>query len=136
MDIKVREVTDVQEKSSQQIQQELLDKHEQQQEVSNQPVEVEEVNNDVQDKELVQEQIKEESEAPPVEESPQYRRYCALSRITILATLYVPILSAIFFITGCIDRLTVPSSTSPILTVPASVRIPSGAKNTRSPAIS
>ena len=29
MDIKVREVTDVEEKSSQQIEQELLDKHEQ-----------------------------------------------------------------------------------------------------------
>ena len=43
MDIKVREVTDVEEKSSQQIEQELLDKHEQKQEVQEQPVEVEEV---------------------------------------------------------------------------------------------
>ena len=33
MDIKVREVTDVEEKSSQQIEQELLDKHEKQQDV-------------------------------------------------------------------------------------------------------
>ena len=77
MDIKVREVTDVEEKSSQQIEQELLDKHEQQQEVSNQPVEVEEVNNDVQDKEVVQEQIKEESEAPPVEEQPPVEKELA-----------------------------------------------------------
>ena len=42
MDIKVREVTDVEEKSSQQIEQELLDKHEQQQEATEQPAEVEE----------------------------------------------------------------------------------------------
>ena len=77
MDIKVREVTDVEEKSSQQIEQELLDKHEQQQEVSNQPVEVEEVNNDVQDKEIVQEQIKEEIEAPPVEEQPPVEKELA-----------------------------------------------------------
>ena len=44
MDIKVREVTDVEEKkSSQQIEQELLDKHEQKQEATEEPVEVEEV---------------------------------------------------------------------------------------------
>jgi len=40
------------------------------------------------------------------------------------------------FITGCIALLTVPNSTSPILTVPANVLIPSGAKNTKSPPIS
>ena len=40
------------------------------------------------------------------------------------------------FIIGCIALLTVPNSTSPILTVPASVLIPSGAKNTKSPPIS
>ena len=68
MEIKVREVTDVEEKSSQQIEQELLDKHEQKQEVVEQPVEVEEVKEDVQKEEKVQEEIKEEQEAPPVNE--------------------------------------------------------------------
>ena len=76
MDIKVREVTDVEEKSSQQIEQELLDKHEQKQEVQEQPVEVEEVKGeievkeDVQKEEEVQEEIKQEVETPPVEEQP------------------------------------------------------------------
>jgi hypothetical protein len=68
MEIKVREVTDVEEKSSQQIEQELLEKHEQKQEATEQPVEVEEVKEDVQKEEKVQEEIKEEQEAPPVNE--------------------------------------------------------------------
>jgi hypothetical protein len=68
MEIKVREVTDVEEKSSQQIEQELLDKHEQKQEAVEQPVEVEEVKEDVQEEKKVQEEIKEEQEAPPVNE--------------------------------------------------------------------
>ena len=77
MDIKVREVTDVEEKSSQQIEQELLEKHEQKQEAAEQPVEVEEVKEevevkeDVQEKKEVQEEIKQEAETPPVvEEQP------------------------------------------------------------------
>ena len=37
---------------------------------------------------------------------------------------------------GCIALLTVPSSTSPILAVPATVLKPSGAKNIKSPPIS
>ena len=68
MEIKVREVTDVEEKSSQQIEQELLDKHEQKQGAVEQPVEVEEVKEDVQEEKKVQEEIKEEQEAPPVNE--------------------------------------------------------------------
>ena len=68
MEIKVREVTDVEEKSSQQIEQELLEKHEKKQEATEQPVEVEEVKEDVQKEEKVQEEIKEEQEAPPVNE--------------------------------------------------------------------
>jgi len=74
MDIKVREVTDVEEKSSQQIEQELLEKHEQKQEVQEQPVEAEEIKEEVQqeapEQEKVQEEVKEELEAPPVEEQP------------------------------------------------------------------
>ena len=74
MDIKVREVTDVEEKSSQQIEQELLEKHEQKQEVQEQPVEAEEIKEEVQqeapEEEKVQEEVKEELEAPPVEEQP------------------------------------------------------------------
>ena len=76
MDIKVREVTDVEEKSSQQIEQELLEKHEQKQEATEQPVEVEEVKEevevkeDVQKEEEVQEEIKQEEETPPIEEQP------------------------------------------------------------------
>lgn len=74
MDIKVREVTDVEEKSSQQIEQELLEKHEQKQEVQEQSVEAEEVKEEVQqeapEEEKVQEEVKEELEAPPVEEQP------------------------------------------------------------------
>ena len=54
MDIKVREVTDVEEKSSQQIEQELLEKHEQKQEATEQPVEVEEVKEEVEVQEDVQ----------------------------------------------------------------------------------
>ena len=69
MDIKVREVTDVEEKSSQQIEQELLDKHEQQQDV-NQDVKEESVADDtnnvdnVQEEKEVQEEIKEEVQPP------------------------------------------------------------------------
>ena len=37
---------------------------------------------------------------------------------------------------GCIALLTVPSSTSPILAVPATVLKPSGARNNKSPPIS
>jgi hypothetical protein len=74
MDIKVREVTDVEEKSSQQIEQELLEKHEQKQEVQEQPVEAEQVKKEVQqeapEEEKVQEEVKEELEAPPNEEQP------------------------------------------------------------------
>jgi hypothetical protein len=70
MDIKVREVTDVEEKSSQQIEQELLDKHDQQQEATEQPVEVEEVKEESVQEESVQEEIKQEDETPPVEEQP------------------------------------------------------------------
>ena len=75
MDIKVREVT-AEEKSSQQIEQELLEKHEQKQEEASQQETVEqvkeevEVKEDVQEEE-VQEEIKEEPETPPVvEEQP------------------------------------------------------------------
>ena len=39
-------------------------------------------------------------------------------------------------IKGCTAFETVPNSTSPILAVPATVLIPSGAKNTKSPPIS
>ena len=72
MDIKVREVT-AEEKSSQQIEQELLEKHEQKQEEASQQETVEqvkeevEVKEDVQEEE-VQEEIKEEPETPPVAE--------------------------------------------------------------------
>ena len=74
MDIKVREVT-TEEKSSQQIEQELLDKHEQKQEEVSQQETVEEVKEEVEVKEdvqeEVQEEIKEEPETPPVvEEQP------------------------------------------------------------------
>ena len=77
MDIKVREVS-TEEKSSQQIEQELLDKHEEKQEVnvsdsvaSDTPepeVKVEEVKENVQEEE--KEEIKEETESPPVDEQP------------------------------------------------------------------
>ena len=72
MDIKVREVT-TEEKSSQQIEQELLDKHEQKQEEASQQETVEEVKEEVEVKEdvqeeEVQEEIKEEPETPPVAE--------------------------------------------------------------------
>ena len=75
MDIKVREVT-TEEKSSQQIEQELLDKHEQKQEEASKQETVEEVKEEVEVKEdvqeeEVQEEIKEEPETPPVvEEQP------------------------------------------------------------------
>lgn len=81
MDIKVREVTDVEEKSSQQIEQELLDKHEQKQEVVEQNTEsvADDTNQveDVQEKEEVQEEIKEEIETPPVEEQPPVEKELA-----------------------------------------------------------
>ena len=77
MEIKVREVTDVEEKSSQQIEQELLDKHEQKQEAAEQPVEVEEVKENVQKEKEVQEEIKEEIETPPVEEQPPIEKELA-----------------------------------------------------------
>ena len=77
MDIKVREVTDVEEKSSQQIEQELLEKHEQKQEAAEQPVEVEEVKESVQKEKEVQEEIKEEIETPPVEEQPPVEKELA-----------------------------------------------------------
>ena len=72
MDIKVREVTDVEEKSTQQIEQELLDKHEKQQDVT-QEVKEDSVADDtknvdnVQEEKEVQEEIKEEVETPPTE---------------------------------------------------------------------
>jgi len=81
MEIKVREVTDVEEKSSQQIEQELLDKHEQKQEAVEQNTEsVADGTNqveDVQEKEEVQEEIKEEIETPPVEEQPPVEKELA-----------------------------------------------------------
>jgi len=81
MDIKVREVTDVEEKSSQQIEQELLEKHEQKQEVVEQNTEsvADDTNQveDVQEKEEVQEEIKEEIETPPVEEQPPVEKELA-----------------------------------------------------------
>jgi len=80
MEIKVREVTDIEEKSTQQIEQELLDKHEQKQEATQQPVEAEQVKEEekvqedvqeeIKEEEGVQEEIKEEAETPPVEEEP------------------------------------------------------------------
>ena len=71
MDIKVREVT-TEEKSSQQIEQELLEKHEQKQEEAAQQKAVEEVKEEVEIKEdvqeeKVQEEIKEEPETPSVD---------------------------------------------------------------------
>ena len=81
MEIKVREVTDVEEKSSQQIEQELLDKHEQKQEAVEQNTEsvADDTNQveDVQEKEEVQEEIKEEAETPPVEEQPPVEKELA-----------------------------------------------------------
>ena len=81
MEIKVREVTDVEEKSSQQIEQELLDKHEQKQEAVEQNTEsvADDTNQveDVQEKEEVQEEIKEEIETPPVEEQPPVEKELA-----------------------------------------------------------
>ena len=71
MDIKVREVT-AEEKSSQQIEQELLEKHEQKQEEISKQETVEEVKKDVevkedvQEEEKVQEEIKQEDETTPV----------------------------------------------------------------------
>tara|TARA_R100000988_G_scaffold84729_1_gene47666 strand:- start:1201 stop:2367 length:1167 start_codon:yes stop_codon:yes gene_type:complete len=76
MDIKVREVTS-EEKSSQQIEQELLDKHEQNQEVKEQQVQAEEIKEEVtsEEKQDVQEEKKEEEvseelETPPADEEP------------------------------------------------------------------
>lgn len=81
MEIKVREVTDVEEKSSQQIEQELLEKHEQKQEALEQNTEsvASDTNQveDVQEKEEVQEEIKEEIETPPVEEQPPVEKELA-----------------------------------------------------------
>lgn len=81
MEIKVREVTDVEEKSSQQIEQELLDKHEQKQEAVEENTEsvADDTNQveDVQEKEEVQEEIKEEIETPPVEEQPPVEKELA-----------------------------------------------------------
>ena len=81
MEIKVREVTDVEEKSSQQIEQELLDKHEQKQEAVQQNTEsvADDTNQveDVQEKEEVQEEIKEEAETPLVEEQPPVEKELA-----------------------------------------------------------
>ena len=81
MEIKVREVTDVEEKSSQQIEQELLEKHEQKQEALEQNTEsvASDTNQveDVQEKEEVQEEIKEEIETPPVEEQPPIEKELA-----------------------------------------------------------
>ena len=75
MDIKVREVT-TEEKSSQQIEQELLDKHEEtqnttQEDAQPQEVEVKEETKEVENvQEEEKEEIKEETESPPVEEQP------------------------------------------------------------------
>ena len=75
MDIKVREVT-TGEKSSQQIEQELLDKHEEtqnttQEDAQPQEVEVKEETKEVENvQEEEKEEIKEETESPPVEEQP------------------------------------------------------------------
>ena len=81
MEIKVREVTDVEEKSSQQIEQELLEKHEQKLEAVEKNTEsvADDTNQveDVQEKEEVQQEIKEEIETPPVEEQPPVEKELA-----------------------------------------------------------
>ena len=61
MDIKVREVT-TEEKSSQQIEQELLDKHEQKQEEVSQPETVEEVKEEVEVKEETKDVVEDNEE--------------------------------------------------------------------------
>ena len=81
MEIKVREVTDVEEKSSQQIEQELLEKHEQKLEAVEKNTESVALDTnqveDVQEKEEVQQEIKEEIETPPVEEQPPVEKELA-----------------------------------------------------------
>jgi hypothetical protein len=81
MEIKVREVTDVEEKSSQQIEQELLEKHEQKLEAVEKNTESVTLDTnqveDVQEKEEVQQEIKEEIETPPVEEQPPVEKELA-----------------------------------------------------------
>jgi len=82
MDIKVREVT-TEEKSSQQIEQELLDKHEEtqnttQEDAQPQEVEVKEETKEVENvQEEEKEEIKEETESPPVEEQPPVNKELA-----------------------------------------------------------
>ena len=82
MDIKVREVT-TEEKSSQQIEQELLDKHEEtqnttQEDAQPQEVEVKEVTKEVENvQEEEKEEIKEETESPPEEEQPPVNKELA-----------------------------------------------------------
>ena len=77
MDIKVREVTDVESKSTQQVEQELLDKHEQQQQQVEEPV-VEEQNTEVQEEqpvEEVEEKVEENVEETPVAQEPEPQPY-------------------------------------------------------------
>ena len=80
MEIKVREVTDVEEKSVQQKEQELLDKHEAQQELKfeentetqseeqKEPQAETETSQETEVKEEVQEEVKEEIKAPELKE--------------------------------------------------------------------
>ena len=67
--------------------------------------------------------------------SVQNKRYCDLLLNTALVIIN-PESAAISEIRLCICLLTDPNSTSPILAVPATVRIPSGDKNNKSPPIS
>ena len=82
MDIKVREVT-TEEKSSQQIEQELLDKHEEtqnntQEDAQPQEVEVKDETKEVENvQEEEKEEIKEETESPPEEEQPPVNKELA-----------------------------------------------------------
>ena len=77
MEIKVREVTDVEEKSVQQVEQELLNKHEAQQELKfeetnesekKEPQAKEETPSEPEAKEEVKEEVKEEIKAPEIKE--------------------------------------------------------------------
>ena len=77
MDIKVREVTDVESKSTQEVEKELLEKHEQQQQQVEEPV-VEEQNTEVQEEqpvEEVEEKVEETVEETPAAQEPEPQPY-------------------------------------------------------------
>jgi len=77
MDIKVREVTDVESKSTQEVEKELLEKHEQQQQQVEEPV-VEEQNTEVQEEqpvEEVEEKVEENVEETPAAQEPEPQPY-------------------------------------------------------------